>query len=340
MKILITGAFGNIGMSVLEEAIKRGHKVSVFEMKTKKTMRLKKKYLEKTEEIILSDLRNRDSVKKAIAGKDVVIHLASIIPPLSETDRNLCFTINVDCTRSIVDAIKETGNRTMLIFTSSCSVMGPDPGRVPPVKIDDPVHPVDNYTKSKVKAEEYIRQSTLNLYCITRLGAVMPTKSKYNMKMIIYGFEFPYHSRIEMILDRDVATALLNASESLIPGHPANKNVFFLGGGENCRLYYGDFFNSLLSSIGIAKAGKEFFNENKPSFLDWMDTKKAQEVLLFQNHTFKDYLTLFKSQMKWVLPFTKLFGKIIGKLLIKYLYYRRSNFTNKFYKPQIQTNVR
>ena len=36
MKILITGAFGNIGKAVIEEAIKRGHEVIVFEIDSKK----------------------------------------------------------------------------------------------------------------------------------------------------------------------------------------------------------------------------------------------------------------------------------------------------------------
>jgi FlaA1/EpsC-like NDP-sugar epimerase len=40
MKILITGAFGNIGKAVMEEARKRAHEVIVFEIDNKKLVKL------------------------------------------------------------------------------------------------------------------------------------------------------------------------------------------------------------------------------------------------------------------------------------------------------------
>ena len=43
-----------------------------------------------------------------------------------------------------------------------------------------------------------------------------------------------------------------------------------------------------------------------------------------ENHNFEDYLRLFKKQMQWILPITKLFGKQIGKILMKKSpYYRK-----------------
>jgi hypothetical protein len=201
-----------------------------------------------------------------------------------------------------------------------------------PVRVKDKVNPVDNYTECKVKAETLIRQSGLNKYCITRLGAVMPTTRWYNMKMMTYGFEFPYESRVEIVLDRDVATGLVNAAELLVQKpEKVNKKIFFLGGGESCRLYYGSFFNTLLSSIGIMKASRDCFTKNKQSFLDWLETKDAQKALQFQNHSFKDYIILFKKQMRWLLPLTTLFGQLIGKIFMgKSPYYRKeTRFSGK-----------
>ncbi len=39
MKVLLTGAFGNVGLSTLEELSKRGHQITVFELKTKKNLK-------------------------------------------------------------------------------------------------------------------------------------------------------------------------------------------------------------------------------------------------------------------------------------------------------------
>jgi putative NADH-flavin reductase len=37
MKVLITGAFGNIGKAVIEDSFERGHEILVFEIDSKKT---------------------------------------------------------------------------------------------------------------------------------------------------------------------------------------------------------------------------------------------------------------------------------------------------------------
>jgi len=332
MKLLITGAFGNVGPSVLDEAFKRGHDVTVFDVKNIRSMKYKRRYKKRVKKFILSDLRNREHVENAIQDKDAVIHLAGIIPPLSEENTDLCNSVNVESTEYIVNSIKKHGNNTALVFISSCSVMGHTQNKKPPVRIEDKVHPVDNYTESKVRAETLIRQSGLNMYCITRLGAVMPTTGFYNMKMMTYGFEFPYESRLEIILDKDVATALINAVELFVQEPKrVNKKIFFLGGGESCQLYYGNFFNTLLSSLGIMKAGRDCFAKNKPSFLDWLETKNAQDILQFQNHSFKDYIFLLKKQMRWILPLLALFGRLIGKILMKKspYYFKEKGFSGK-----------
>jgi putative NADH-flavin reductase len=40
MKILITGAFGNVGKAVIEEAYKRAHEITVFEVDNKKLAKM------------------------------------------------------------------------------------------------------------------------------------------------------------------------------------------------------------------------------------------------------------------------------------------------------------
>ena len=84
MKILITGAFGNIGKAVIEEANKRGHEIIVFEMDSKKTQKDASKYRKKIKEVIFGDIRNLEDINKAVKECDSVIHLAAIIPRLSK----------------------------------------------------------------------------------------------------------------------------------------------------------------------------------------------------------------------------------------------------------------
>jgi len=53
MKVLLTGAFGNIGLSAIEELVRQGDKVRCFDLKNKRNekifKRLKKEYGERIE---------------------------------------------------------------------------------------------------------------------------------------------------------------------------------------------------------------------------------------------------------------------------------------------------
>ena len=188
--------------------------------------------------------------------------------------------------------------------------MGNTQHLVPPVRVNWKTLATDNYTASKIESEKIVNQSGIKKYCITRLGAVMPSKGVWGHKTLMYGFEIAFNSRIEMILDSDVGLAQITAVEKLRLNLIDNGNTYFLGGGEKCRLQYGEFFNGLLKALGIPKLTKDCFTR-KASFLDWLDTKKAQKDLKFQRFSYSDYLKIFKRNMKWYLPFTKLFGRIV-----------------------------
>jgi NAD(P)-dependent dehydrogenase (short-subunit alcohol dehydrogenase family) len=81
-KILITGAFGNIGKAVISEAHRRHHKITVFEIDNKKTRKVARKYQEIIR-VVFGDIRDFEAVKKAVQESERVIHLAAFIPPLS-----------------------------------------------------------------------------------------------------------------------------------------------------------------------------------------------------------------------------------------------------------------
>lgn len=88
MRVLVTGAFGNIGQSAIYELINQGDKVRCFDIKTKKNVkifkRLKKLYGDSIE-VFWGNITNIEDIKKALEDQDVVVHLAFIIPKLSAT---------------------------------------------------------------------------------------------------------------------------------------------------------------------------------------------------------------------------------------------------------------
>lgn len=313
MDILITGAYGNIGRAVIEEAISRGHGITVFEKKNRRTTKLARKYSKKVKKTIFGDITDYDDIRGAVEGMDAVIHLAAVIPP-SSNNRKLCFKVNVDGTANLARAIRESGDRAVLVHSSSCSVMGPTQHMEPPVNENMEPVPTDNYTESKIMSEQAIGDEGVGRYCVTRLGAVMPSKGIWNLKTLVYGFEIAFDSRIEIVLDSDVGLAQVTAAEKLRLGLIESKSIYFLGGGGACRMKYGDFFNGLLETLGVPPLRSTHFT-SKESFLDWLDTDKSQRDLSFQRHTYADYKRIFKSNMKKFIPFTKLFGKIVYRFI-------------------------
>ena len=88
MRVMVTGAFGNVGTSAVEALVRSGQKVRCFDLETrvnqKAARRFARRYGERVE-VVWGDLRKAEDVTRAVCDQDVVVHLAFIIPKLSAT---------------------------------------------------------------------------------------------------------------------------------------------------------------------------------------------------------------------------------------------------------------
>ena len=140
MKILLTGPFGNIGEATLAELVRRGHEVRCFDVPSKRNKAIAKTWRNHPIEIQWGDLRNPEDVRKAVAGRDAVIHLAFVIPKLSATGKeseaepDWARAINVGGSRNLIEAMHELTPDAKLLFTSSIHVYGPTQHLPPPRK--------------------------------------------------------------------------------------------------------------------------------------------------------------------------------------------------------------
>ena len=97
-----------------------------------------------------------------------------------------------------------------LVFASSQGVFGDVQDREPPLRVDTPVSPTDEYGRHKVACEEAIQQSRLQ-WSILRLAAATP------IRLIGYShdpsiiFEFSPDARFEFIHPADAGTAFARA---------------------------------------------------------------------------------------------------------------------------------
>ncbi len=323
MRILITGAFGNIGKSVVEESHKRGHEIVVFDVESKKTRRDARKYREKIQRVVFGDVRHFEDVREAVRGCDAVIHLAAIIPPASKTRRELTMDVNYGGTVNLVNAIRETGRVIPFVLTSSASVMGPTQLRDELVDRNDPLVVTGNYEESKIKCEEFLRENADN-YLIFRLAGVLPTLSILSLGRILPLLEeiFDMHRdmRLEMITDADVATALVAGVEKLKSGLTRRNQAYILGGGEKngWRLRGGEFLSRFFGVLSLPLPDQKYFTQDINCYhLDWYDTEEAQREFSFQNNSVEDYLRRMKKEFGGFRFLIVLFQRVIMRRLVK-----------------------
>ena len=162
MRVLVTGAFGNIGRSTVEELLKQGHQVRCFDIRTRANEKAARRYRGRVE-VSWGDLRRPDDVAAAVADQEAVIHLAFIIPKLSvtgfesEDHPEWAREINVGGTQNLIEAMKAQPRPPRLLFASSYHIYGRTQDQPPPRTVEDPVQPIEHYAWHKVEAEALVR---------------------------------------------------------------------------------------------------------------------------------------------------------------------------------------
>lgn len=311
MKILLTGAFGNIGAHTLTVLRERGHQVRCFDLPTPANQRAAQRWGAQIE-TAWGDLRRPADVAAAVAECEAAIHLAFVLPYLSptgvssEAQPEWARAINVEGTRHLVAALRAQPRPARLIFASSLHVFGRTQDCRPPRTVTDPVRPVEHYAHHKVECEALVSGSGLE-WCILRLPATLPVRPILDPGM----FEVPLQNRIEFAHGRDVALALANAVE-----HPGIwGRVLLVGGGPRCQFYYGDMVRRILNTVGVGMLPAEAFALT-PYSTDWLDTAESERLLRYQRHTLDDYLSDLRAELGRRRLLIQFFRPIIRRWLL------------------------
>ena len=320
MKVLLTGGFGNVGLSTLKELMNQNYSVRVFEVYNRKNKKLAKKFKNRIE-IKWGDLRNKEDVNTAVQNQDVVIHTAAIIPPLADANPELTEFVNVGGTKNILDAIKIQLNKPKLIYTSSIAVYG-DRRYDPMIEVTDPLTPSrgDYYSITKISAEKLIRESGVD-FAIFRLTYITSI-DKLNMDPLM--FHMPLDTSIEICDTKDVGLALVNA----IKCDEVWGEIFNIAGGKECRITYREYLKDMMEMFGL---GRNFLPEEgfaeKDFHCGFMNTDKSQNLLKYQKHTLEDYYREVKMRIgpkKHFMPMLKWVIRL--NLLKRSEFYRRFKF--------------
>lgn len=213
--LLVTGATGFLGSVLVGLLVERGERVRVAARDTDRARRL----LPTGVEAVPADLGDRESLHRAAAGCDGVLHLAGSVGHSAQATR----AANLDGTRTVLEAARTAGVRRMVHTSSSAALLDAD-GLV----AEDPVAPpalTDPYSTSKAAAErlvlaaegiETVVVNPVNIYGPSPLGPL-----SYNSLFLAAArgeVDTVVDAPVGWVLARDVAAGIALAWDSGEPG--------------------------------------------------------------------------------------------------------------------------
>ena len=181
MKILVTGSSGFIGSHLSEYLVKRGHQVVAFDRYNSNNHYgwLEKSTYKNKIKFILGDIRDYDSVNKAMKGCNNIIHLAALIGiPYSYVSPTAYIKTNIEGTFNVLESAKNLKVRQVIV-TSTSEVYGTALSKK--LSENDELKAQSPYAASKIAADQlslsYYRSFGLPVKIIRPFNTFGPRQS-------------------------------------------------------------------------------------------------------------------------------------------------------------------
>ena len=319
MKVLLTGALGNIGSNTMNALLAEGHDVVAFELESPRARKLATRFDARVR-FAWGDITDPAAIRAALDGVDAVVHLAAIVNPERAPER--ARRVNVDATCSLIELMQASPTARRLVFASSMGIFGDVQDRDPPLRVDTPVSPTNEYGRHKLACEEAIRQSQLQ-WSILRLTGAPP------IRLIGYSFDprilfaFSRNARFEFIHPADAGTAFARA----VACQEAIGKILNIGGGEKCRTTHQAFCNEMMSAMGIGPLPAAAFvrTEVRRFFGDWLDTEESQRLLQYQKRGLGDLKVDMRKDLGAIVPLIRLLRPVVTWFVVRSSPYLREN---------------
>lgn len=306
MRVMLTGAFGNLGSLVLERLLRAGHQLTAFDVPSKVNRKIAAGFANWPGlEIHWGDIRDAAKVKSLVRGQDAVIHLAAVIAPFSELNPELARAINVTGTAHLIEGIAACEKPPLFIFSSSFAVYGIRQDAPPPRTLDEPVVATDHYSAHKIECEEMIRRMP-SPWVILRLGAMVDSRMRHTSaeqgRLLLL---LDANNRVEYIHPADATTAIFNA----LSRPDSHYKVHLIGGGPTCQVRQLELCNAITGAMGITFTASDMGSQKL--YADWADTRESQRLLDYQHHSFDDFRRENYQRFRWLRPLVRPLSPLI-----------------------------
>jgi nucleoside-diphosphate-sugar epimerase len=126
MRVLVTGGLGNLGTPTLHQLVAHGHDVYSLDLPTPTNLR-KARQLREAIGWQWGDIRDHDAVARSIAGMDVIVHLAGVLPPPAHDQPELAEAVNVGGTTNLLTKPGASSRRPVCFSPLRWTYMGRRP---------------------------------------------------------------------------------------------------------------------------------------------------------------------------------------------------------------------
>lgn len=275
-RVAITGGAGRVGRLVAEDLAADGTQVRILDLPGVNYEGLEGRT---GFEVLPGDIGDANYLEGAFTGCDVVVHLAAVLPPVADDNRELAQRVNVDGTRNVLAAMQEVCPEAGLVFGSSVVVYGDTQELELPVGTGADLAGIGAYAESKMDCEKLIRESGVS--CTTlRISGV----SVADFLMPPDVWPFTPGQRMEFVLREDVATAVAAAARRPETGG----QVFNVSGGGTWRMTGHEYSDAYLAAFQMAPEDANFIGES--TAFDFYDMDSTIAALDFSPTVFTEFI--------------------------------------------------
>ena len=317
-KLIITGSNGFVG-STLANNLKKNYEVTCL-VRHGSNVNL----LPENIELKYIDYNNSEAIMKLLRGQVILIHTAALTRAKNWQQFK---QINIDLTEKLIEFYNKTPSLKQFIFISSQAAAGPAPDKNTPKLESDECYPVTMYGKSKLLAENLIKEKAEKSWTIIRPVSVFGPGDKdflqyfrlikKHLAMFI-GFRQKYYNFI-------FVDDLVEMISKTVNNKKAYNETFFAGGTDMLSIQQ---FVHYIESVMNTRA----LHLHTPQFLLYPIAVVSEMFALFSHRPpivnrekikeFKeDYWLVSNEKTKKILDFETT-GYMLDKLKMTYQWYK------------------